>query len=148
MDKFWTIAGLSFAALAFTGVAQAQQGVVSVPNVKPESEIPWHERFTTSTGVVEQYVGPSVSAAGPSISWMPTARWGVTVKTNEGQRTTSEVADQASIGAFYHFSPRFRVGGQLSVTGEQPIGPRETAENPGSTRDTSAGVKLESAFKF
>ena len=52
--------------------------------------------------------------------------------------------DQASLGAFYQFTPSLRVGGQLNLET-----PRDTLALPGERRDEPrADVRVESAFRF
>ncbi len=82
------------------------------------------------------------------MTWAPSARWGVTLNLKDTDRTkTSATRDEAALGAFYDFTPRLRVGGELRVAD-----PTATAGGIGAKTninpDATAGVKLESAFRF
>lgn len=140
-------------ALAAVGVVFATGNVAQAQTTLAErsataAEVPWYERFTYSAGTAE--TPPSWSTINPRDPKAPvaSARWGVTVNVGEEERLrTSESITprgEAAVGAFYRFSPRVRVGGQVSVA-PQPVTPganrREQAED-------AAGVKLESAFRF
>lgn len=145
----WVIAG---AVLATAGAAHAQDQ--SAPAVAPgvevaRSAVPWHQRFTTSQGVTESITGRAENDRSIAPAWSLTQRWGVTVDVREAQRLERSPegghGDQTSVGAYYQFTPRVRVGGEVSL---------ETTERPGagasnSDRDEpNAGVRIESAFRF
>jgi len=111
--------------------------------------VPWYQRFTTSTGVTESITGQNENDRQLAPAWTLNQRWGVTLDVREAQRTDTIEGgrgDQTSVGAFYQFTPRVRVGGELSLeTTERPgaaVAPRRDAEEP------SAGVRIESAFRF
>jgi len=148
----WVIAGA--AVLATAGVAHAQEQ--SAPIAAPETSIsqsnggvPWYQRFTTSGGVTESITGQGEDDRILAPAWTLNQRWGVTVDVREAERIErlpeGSRGDQASVGAFYQFTPSMRVGGQLSVESpERPI-------NVGPVRDDEeprAGVRIESAFRF
>lgn len=142
----YAIAVMGVAVVASTGMAHAQTNNLA-ERTATAAEVPWYERFTYSSGVSD--APPSWSTINPRDPKAPvaSARWGVTVNVGEEERlrTAESITPrgEAAIGAFYRFSPRLRVGGQVSVA-PQPV-------TPGAhTRDQqdSAGVKLESAFRF
>jgi hypothetical protein len=79
--------------------------------------------------------------------WNLNQHWGVTVDVREAQRTErlldSAQGDQASVGAYYQFTPSLRVGGAVNVEAPRQdllSGPRETQPR--------ADVRVESAFRF
>jgi hypothetical protein len=49
------------------------------------------------------------------------------------------------VGAYYQFTPRLRVGGEVSVEEETPLAPVPNSIDEDETR---AGVRIESAFRF
>lgn len=145
----WVIAGA--AVLATTGVARAQDHAaptVAAPGVSLGSAdaAPWYQRFTTSGGVTESITGETENDRAPAPAWTLNQRWGVTVDVREA-RTVDRLAeggrgDQTSVGAYYQFTPRVRVGGEVRVEGARPITAAPTDQEP------RAGVRIESAFRF
>src|SRR5262249_45628067 len=112
--------------------------------------VPWYQRFTTSRGVTESITGESENDRILAPAWTLNQRWGVTLDVREAQRIEGIPegghGDETSVGAYYQFTPRMRVGGQLSVeTAQSPIAPNV----PGVTNEDEprAGVRLESAFR-
>lgn len=146
----WVIAGA--AVLATAGVAHAQDrpAAVAAPGAAAPSTaaVPWYQRFTTSSGVTETITGDSENDRLPAPAWTLNQRWGVTLDVREAQRIERAPdggrGDQASVGAYYQFTPRLRVGGEVSVEEETPLTPVPT-ENDDEPR---AGVRIESAFRF
>lgn len=141
------IAAFGVAVAASGGSAYAQSTLAE--RSATAAEVPWYERFTYSSSGAEQI--PAWSTINPRAPNAPVAgaRWGFTVNVGEEERVrvTEGVAPkgEAAVGAFYRFSPRVRVGGQVSVA-PQPVpgvarGRQEADEN-------TPGVKLESAFRF
>ena len=143
----FAIAVMGVAVVASTGMAHAQSNLAE--RTATAAEVPWYERFTYSSSVAE--AAPSWSTVNPRDPSAPvaSARWGVTVNVGEEERLRAAESitprGEAAIGAFYRFSPRIRVGGQVSVA-PQPVTPGLTRRD--QQREDSAGVKLESAFRF
>jgi hypothetical protein len=144
----WVIAGA--AVLATAGVAHAQGAPVApVAGAGPASSaVPWYQRFTTSSGVTESITGDTENDRLPAPSWTLNQRWGVTVDVREAQRIERSPeggrGDQTSVGAYYQFTPRLRVGGELSVEEQTPLTPVPLPDE----EETRAGVRIESAFRF
>jgi hypothetical protein len=150
----WLVAG---AVLATAGVAHAQQRPAA-PATAPsnpvteqqviQSTVPWYLRFTTSAGVTESIAGERDSERLISPSWSLNQHWGVTVDVREAQRTERLLdpgrGDQASVGAYYQFTPSLRLGGALNVET-----PRQNLALPGARQaEPRADVRVESAFRF
>jgi len=140
------------AVLASAGVAHAQDRP-SAPVVAGNSQasvgaaVPWYQRFTTSTGITESITGDAENDRLAAPTWTLNQRWGVTVDVREAQRIErlpeGGRGDQTSVGAYYQFTPRVRLGGEVSVE-QQPLSPA-----PGTEDDAPrAGVRIESAFRF
>lgn len=153
----WVIAGV--AIVATTGVAHAQQRPVAPVNPTAEarvnaSAVPWYQRFTTSNGVTESITGVTENDRQLSPAWALNQRWGVTVDVREAQRIErlpdASRGDEASVGAYYQFTPRMRVGGQLSLeTNDRNASDHNltTPSDPNSD-EPRADVRIESAFRF
>lgn len=144
----WVIAGAAIMATA--GVAHAQDRPVApvAPGANaPVSAVPWYQRFTTSSGVTETITGDVENDRLAAPSWTLNQRWGVTVDVQEAQRIERSPeggrGDQTSVGAYYQFTPRLRVGGEVSVE-QTPLAPVPTQDE----EETRAGVRIESAFRF
>ena len=111
----------------------------------PTSEAPWFQRFTASAGLGDGVKTAPNQNNEQMITWAPqTSHWGMTINLRDADRTKFAGRDEAAVGAFYHFTPRLRVGGEVSVAGS-PLSMTGSAANDA---DKSASVKLESAFKF
>jgi len=148
----WLVAG---AVLATAGVAHAQQRPVAAPApaaANPvteqqaiQSAVPWYLRFTTSSGSTESIVADHDSDRLISPSWSLNQHWGVTVDVREAQRTErldTSHGDQASVGAYYQFTPSLRLGGAVNVET-----PRQNSLT-GAVDEPRADVRVESAFRF
>lgn len=146
----WLVAG---AVLATAGVAHAQQRPAAVPPaVNPvteqqaiQSAAPWYLRFTTSAGVTESIAADHDTDRLISPSWSLNQHWGVTVDVREAQRTErldTSHGDQASVGAYYQFTPSLRLGGAVNVETPRQNTLTGTADEP------RADVRVESAFRF
>lgn len=144
----WVIAG---AVMATAGAAHAQQADTTPAAPVTESAgaggaSPWYQRFTASNSITDAAIGDAEASRLPQAAWTLNQRWGVTLDVREAQRVDrlpeASRGDQTSLGAYYQFTPRMRLGGELSV---------EDADRPGVAREadeTRAGVRIESAFRF
>jgi len=130
--------------LAVSAFATAAHGQTATATEK--SDRPWYDRFTASAGLTDQDKGFTAGESRTALSFAPSAKWGVTLNVRDANRLVVESNDEASLGAFYNISPRFRVGGQLSVAAQQPS--IRLPVTPAEQQQAGAGVKLESAFKF
>ncbi len=145
----WVFAGAVLAA----GAAHAQEQPAPArlaPMVEnTASGTPWYQRFTTSNGVTESVTGENENDRVLPPAWSTGQRWGVTLDVREATRIERSPeggrGDQTSVGAYYQFTPRVRVGGEFSL---------ESTHRPGAglpERDQDeprAGVRVESAFRF
>lgn len=145
----WVIAG---AVLATAGAAHAQErGATQGPSqaAATQAVVPWYERFTTSSGVTET-IGAVENDRLPPPAWTLNQRWGITVDVREAQRIERAPegrGDQTSLGAYYQFTPRVRVGGQVSLeSSDRLTGGSVAAET--EEEGARAGVRIESAFRF
>jgi hypothetical protein len=109
--------------------------------------VPWYLRFTTSSGVTESITGDRDANRLVTPGWNINQHWGVTVDVREAQRTErlldSAQGDQASVGAYYQFTPSLRVGGAVNVEA-----PRQDSLTGSRGAEPRADVRVESAFRF
>lgn len=139
--------------LATVGVAHAQptRSAEIASSASSNGELPWYQRFTSSSGLTET-LGADGQQQGASFapSWNFNNHWGVTVNVREARRVEQGGVEglspeQASVGAYYQFTPRMRVGGAVSLGAPQPgaLAPSAT-----DSAENDAGVRIESAFRF
>jgi hypothetical protein len=109
------------------------------PDTGSASALPWYERFTVAPS--ESY---AVWGAAPREFQLEAGeRWGVTLGYSEGGRSVQDFSlDDFSAGAFFEFSERVRVGGELRFTS-----PEEEIFGEESERKTPE-LRFESAFRF
>lgn len=138
------------AVLATAGVAHAQDRPANpvTEATAARAAVPWYQRFTTSSGVTQTITGDPENDRLPAPAWVLDQRWGVTLDVREAQRIErlpDNARGETSVGAFYQFTPRVRVGGELSVETRQSV-----AGSPltGDSREPRADVRIESAFRF
>lgn len=133
------------AVIATAGAAHAQQAPVA-PVAAEAENTPWYQRFTASSGVTDAVTARQDRVGLPEAAWTLNQRWGVTLDVREAERVDrlpdASRGDQTSVGAYYQFTPRMRVGGQLSVEAPERPGIAAEADEP------RAGVRIESAFRF
>jgi hypothetical protein len=53
--------------------------------------------------------------------------------------------DQTAVGAYYQFTPRVRLGGEVSLSAPRSEAP---AVRPAEEAEPAAGVRIQSAFRF
>lgn len=109
------------------------------PDTGSASALPWYERFTVAPS--ESY---AVWGGAPREFQLEAGeRWGVTLGYSEGGRSVQDFSlDDFSAGAFFEFSERVRVGGELRFTS-----PEEEIFGEEAERKTPE-LRFESAFRF
>jgi hypothetical protein len=137
------------AATAGPAFAREQRPVAQTPIAQP-AQAPWYERFTFGSEVRDG-----------ANSWVPRgeshtaavvdsrSRWGVTFGINQEARAAlapraGQSNVRASAGAFYQVSPKFRVGGALTLPDEE-LG---ISQRRDERKSREPGVKIESAVRF
>lgn len=141
---------LAGAVLATAGAAHAQQAPqLTAPTAEAAGPAtPWYQRFTTSSGVTEGVTGENENDRLPQPAWTLNQRWGVTLDVREANRLQRAPeggrGDETAVGAYYQFTPRMRVGGELSVEAPRP----GAQPNRRDEEEARAGVRVESAFRF
>jgi len=140
------LAGLAI-WVAVSGVAAAE------PQPKEDSlpissqELPWYRSFTLRSSDVN--TGAFMPQKRPDLEFRAGAQWGISVGLDE-QDPLLESADRMSAGAFYEFSPRFRLGGGLSFVapGELRISTPEDRVLSVIPIEQAPVVRVESSIKF
>ncbi len=128
---------------AIASVAPVQASRPQAPDTGADtgtaSALPWYERFTVAPS--ESY---AVWGAAPREFQLQAGdRWGVTLGYSEGVRSAQDFSlDDFSAGAFFEFSERVRVGGELRFTS-----PEEEIFGEETERKTPE-LRFESAFRF
>lgn len=144
----WVLAG---AVLATAGLAHAQEAPSAAAEINAtRAAVPWYQRFTTSAGLTETITGVRENDRMPPRAWALNQRWGVTVDVSEPVLAEGSLeglrSQQTSVGAYYQFTPSARVGAELRVESTDHA---VAALRPDSQElDASAGVRIESAFRF
>ena len=112
--------------------------------------MPWYQRFTTLNGLTETITGVRENDRLLPRAWTLNQRWGVTVDVSEPARVEHSLegvrGQQTSVGAYYQFTPSARLGAEVRVedTTAAAAALRPDEQEP----DATAGVRIESAFRF
>lgn len=127
-------------ALIATPVASAQEMMRGDPETQPA----WYERFTfdfEESGVPQTSLDLTEDAR--SFSWGENSRWSVNFNLISRSVESPLPREEMSAGARYNFTPRFSIGGQVSVGANELDDSSKWTE-----QDIEAGVKLETSLKF
>lgn len=129
----------SLAQAAEQRARPAAPAAIATPDTGSASALPWYERFTVAPS--ESY---AVWGGAPREFQLEAGeRWGVTLGYSEAGRSVQDFSlDDFSAGAFFEFSERVRVGGELRFTS-----PEEQIFGEESERKTPE-LRFESAFRF
>ena len=83
-----------------------------------------------------------------ALSWKPSSNWDVTLDLTSRSQNQIFAREEVTAGVSYQVTPRFRLGGGLTVKGDSLTAslsnPADIARNP----STDASVRIESAFSF
>lgn len=110
-------------------------------------QLPWYRLFTLRSSEVDN--GAFLPLKKPELEFRAGDQWGVTVGMDEQDRLLN-TQDRMSAGAYFEFSPRFRLGGGLSFVapGNLRISTPEDRVLPVRPRDEEPMVRIESSIKF
>jgi len=142
------VVALSVALVGLSaGVSMADPAVSSAPLPAANDEMPWYRSFTVRSSEVEN--GAFLPLKRPDAEFRASSQWGITIGLEE-QDPVLESTDRMSAGAFYEFSPRFRLGGELSF-----VAPGDLRISTPEDRILSVGpgnenpvIRIESSIKF
>lgn len=144
---------LASAVLATVGVAHAQDApaaAVAAEMNSTRAAVPWYQRFTTSNGLTETITGERENDRLLLRAWTLNQRWGVTVDVTEPAHIEHGPdglrGQQTSVGAYYQFTPSARVGAEVRVEDSSP--PSPSLRSDPAAAESTAGVRVESAFRF
>lgn len=103
----------------------------------------WYQRFTFRDGEDGRTAWTGTSERDVAVSLVEGSRWKLRLglKTREGE--TGLPREEMSAGATYNITPRFSVGGALSLGAEDL-----TPNGEWSAQELETGIRLQSAFKF
>jgi hypothetical protein len=148
--KSYALALAGAVLVTAAGAAHAQTVTTREERAAVRAETPWYERFTYGQGPTEVMTGLGPSDRTSQPAWSLSQRWGVTLDVRQAERldptTRRQAADEAAVGAYFQFTPRVRVGGQVSLRDADTIASPVPAQPDGE--EAAAGVRLESAFRF
>jgi hypothetical protein len=113
------------------------------------AQAPWYERFTFGSELRDGANAWVPRGESRTAAIVESSRWGVTFGVNQEPRAplaprAGQSTTRASAGAFYQVSPKFRVGGAVTIPDEQ-LG---VSERRNEKKAREPGVKVESAFRF
>lgn len=111
------------------------------------TELPWYRSFTLRSSDVAS--GAFMPLKKPNLEFRAGDQWGISVGLDE-QDPLLESLDRMSAGAFYEFSPRFRLGGELSFVapGDLRISTPQNSVLPVRPIESPPVVRIESSIKF
>jgi hypothetical protein len=141
---------IALAAVAVCGPAFARDQRPVAPTTTQTPQAPWYERFTFGSELrdgANAWVPRGESRTSAIVD--SRSRWGVTFGVNQDARAAlaprpGQSTARTSAGAFYQISPKFRVGGAVTVPDEQ-LG---VSGRTDVRKQREPGVKVESAIRF
>ena len=138
MKKHACILIASLAAAPF-GAAQEAVAINSDVSGQPA----WYETFTLEAGESIQPSGVELDEEAISLNWAGEGRWSVNLDVISRTSSLPILQEEMKAGASYNFTPRFSVGGALSVETNEADKAIQWTE-----QELNAGVRLETSFKF
>ncbi len=109
--------------------------------------------FTFGLGLSKDQAERTLLPVGPiqkdqlALSWKPGSNWDVTLDLTTRSQNELFAREEVTAGVSYQITPRFRLGGGVTVKGDSL---RESLSNPAEIgrEGTEASVRIESAFSF
>lgn len=145
--SFLVASALGFTAQAQDGEAAPEIGI-DAPSLSEteQAEPDWFRQFTVQ-GPPESIENNPALQSGPSealrFSLIDAGRWQFSIDLTSRPEDSPLPREEMSAGATFQISPRFSVGGDLSV------GANELDSNTTwLDEDVEAGIRLRSAFRF
>lgn len=140
-----------FAALA-AAMASAETPIVdepiedgeALPLENASSEPDWFKRFTlSSAGDLGDPTLEGAPETNVRLQWLNTRRWQFTMDLTTRPEESPLPREEMSAGATFQITPRFSIGGDLSVGAE-----RLNDSDAWNEQEIEAGIRLRSAFRF
>lgn len=78
------------------------------------------------------------------LAWRPGGKWGITLDLTNREPNEILPREELAAGAYYQLTPRFRLGGGLTLNGDS----LSSAAQGWKQKEGEAGVRIESAFSF
>jgi hypothetical protein len=109
--------------------------------------------FTFGLGLSKDESERTLLPVGPiqkdklALSWKPDSNWGVTLDLTTRSQNELFAREEVTAGVSYQITPRFRLGGGVTVKGDSVT---ESLSNPAEIgrEGNEASVRIESAFSF
>lgn len=103
----------------------------------------WYQRFTFRDGNDSRTAWTGASERGVELSLLDSARWKLRLGLKSREGETGLPREEMSAGATFNITPRFSIGGALSL-GAEDFSPK----GEWSQQELETGIRLQSAFKF
>jgi len=141
--------GLIAAAMGFPALAQSAVSdpiaSLDAPTIsETDAASPeWYRKFTFSTGADESPIWQPRPESDVSLKWATGKRWSLNIDLRRRDEESPLPREEMSAAASFNITPRFSVGGQVSVGANELDDSTQWQE-----QQVEAGIRLQSAFKF
>ena len=103
----------------------------------------WYQRFTFRDGVEARPVWTGANERDVELSWAKNDRWQLKLALTSRNEETGLPREEMSAGATFNITPRFSIGGALSLGADD-----FTPNGEWKEQELETGIRLQSAFKF
>lgn len=133
------------AFFAATAYAQDADAETLIENAEAKTEhLEWYQRFTVSKEVEANHAEwVEFGQREFSFSFRPDARWQLHLGIKERFGSSPLPREELTAKAYYSFSPRLRIGGEVKLAAEELDDVSTQMKNV-----SDSGIKLRSAYKF
>jgi len=141
--------GLLAAAMGFPALAQTVVPdpiiTLDAPTISETEEASpeWYRKFTFDTGADESPVWQARPESDISLNWVTGKRWSLNIDLRRRDEESPLPREEMSAAANFSITPRFSVGGELSVGANELDDSSQWQE-----QQVEAGIRLQSAYKF
>lgn len=152
MRQSWVISMATAAVFALGANAQEgyADGAISIdapmPSETEKAEPDWYRQYTIIAPPSTIETNPALQSAPSedfSLNWSDAGRWQFSIDLTSRPDDSPLPREEMSAGATFQITPRFSVGGDVSVGGQE----LETG-SPWNNEDVETGVRFRSAFRF
>ena len=144
---------LAASLVALPAFAQGKTPNAPVQPLASDSKDAGQSGFTFGLGLSKDESERTLLPVGPiqkdklALSWKPASNWDVTLDLTSRSQNEIFAREEVTAGVSYQVTPRFRLGGGVTVKGDSLA---ESLSNPATIgrEGTEASVRIESAFSF